>query len=247
MGLVLRRVRALGAFRRVAAWIALNQGQKATHVRMGIPPEKIHVVPHFFEARDPVPPPKPDGDILFLGRLSPEKGLDILLRAWALVRPGARNLVIAGTGPEEASLRDLAKALKLSSVRFAGFVPPEGQPALWAQTSFSVLPSIWHEPFPLSFLESWAHARPVVASRVGAMAEEVTEGVTGFLAEPFSEKSLASKIQGMMDRPDQSVAMGLAGAKKVKEEHNRELWLQRIRQIFFNVLTTLRDREIFRP
>ena len=247
MGLVLRRVRALGAFRRVAAWIALNQGQKATHVRMGIPPEKIHVGPHFFEARDPVPPPKPDGDILFLGRLSPEKGLDILLRAWALVRPGARNLVIAGTGPEEASLRDLAKALKLSSVRFAGFVPPEGQPALWAQTSFSVLPSIWHEPFPLSFLESWAHARPVVASRVGAMAEEVTEGVTGFLAEPFSEKSLASKIQGMMDRPDQSVAMGLAGAKKVKEEHNRELWLQRIRQIFFTVLTTLRDREIFRP
>ena len=247
MGLVLRRVRALGAFRRVAAWIALNQGQKATHVRMGIPPEKIHVVPHFFEARDPVPPPKPDGDILFLGRLSPEKGLDILLRAWALVRPGARNLVIAGTGPEEASLRDLAKALKLSSVRFAGFVPPEGQPALWAQTSFSVLPSIWHEPFPLSFLESWAHARPVVASRVGAMAEEVTEGVTGFLAEPFSEKSLASKIQGMMDRPDQSVAMGLAGAKKVKEEHNRELWLQKIHQIFFNVLTTLRDREIFHP
>ena len=247
MGLVLRRVRALGAFRRVAAWIALNQGQKATHVRMGIPPEKIHVVPHFFEARDPVPPPNPDGDILFLGRLSPEKGLDILLRAWALVRPGARNLVIAGTGPEEASLRDLAKALKLSSVRFAGFVPPEGQPALWAQTSFSVLPSIWHEPFPLSFLESWAHARPVVASRVGAMAEEVTEGVTGFLAEPFSEKSLASKIQGMMDRPDQSVAMGLAGAKKVKEEHNRELWLQRIRQIFFTVLTTLRDLEIFRP
>ena len=247
MGLVPRRVRALRAFRRVAAWIALNQGQKDTHVRMGIPPEKIHVVPHFFEARDPVPPPKPDGDILFLGRLSPEKGLDILLRAWALVRPGARNLVIAGTGPEEASLRDLAKALKLSSVRFAGFVPPEGQPALWAQTSFSVLPSIWHEPFPLSFLESWAHARPVVASRVGAMAEEVTEGVTGFLAEPFSEKSLASKIQGMMDRPDQSVAMGLAGAKKVKEEHNRELWLQRIRQIFFTVLTTLRDREIFRP
>lgn len=247
MGLVLRRVRALGAFRRVAAWIALNRGQKDTHVRMGIPPEKIHVVPHFFEARDPVPPPKPDGDILFLGRLSPEKGLDVLLRAWARVRPGARNLVIAGTGPEETSLKDLAKALKLSSVRFAGFVPPEGQPALWAQTSFSVLPSIWHEPFPLSFLESWARARPVVASRVGAMAEEVTEGVTGFLAEPFSEKSLASKIQEMMDRPDHSVAMGLAGAKKVKEEHNQELWLRRIRQIFSHVLATPRGREISRP
>ena len=73
MGLVPRRVRALRAFRRVAAWIALNQGQKDTHVRMGIPPEKIHVVPHYFEARYPVHPPKPDGDILFLGRLSPEK------------------------------------------------------------------------------------------------------------------------------------------------------------------------------
>ena len=64
------------------------------------------------------------------------------------------------------------------------------------------------------------------------MAEGVTEGVNGFLAEPFSEKSLASKIQEILDRPDQSVAMGLAGAKKVREKHNRELWLQRIRQIF---------------
>lgn len=247
MGLVLRRVRAVGTFHHVAAWIALNRRQKDIHARMGIPSDRIHVVPHFFEVRQTPPPPKPDGDILFLGRLSSEKGLDVLLRAWALVRPGARNLVIAGTGPEEASLRDLAKALKLSSVRFAGFVPPEGQPALWAQTSFSVLPSIWHEPFPLSFLESWAHARPVVASRVGAMAEEVADGVNGLLAEPFSEQSLASKIQALADRPDRSVAMGLAGSEKVKREHNRELWLQRIQTIFSGVLAGRKEVKSLRP
>jgi len=247
MGLVLRRVRALGTFQQVAAWIALNRGQKNTHVRMGIPAEKIHVVPHFFEARDAAPPSKADGDVLFLGRLSAEKGVDVLLRAWALVRPRGRNLVIAGIGPEEAHLRALAGSLGLSSVRFTGFVPLEAQPALWAQTSFSVLPSIWHEPFPLSFLESWAHARPVVASRVGAMAEEVVDGVNGFLAEPFSERSLASKIQALLDRPAQSIAMGLAGAKKVREEHGRELWLQRIQSVFTEVLAGQRERKSLCP
>lgn len=241
MGLVLRRVRAVGTFHHVAAWIALNRRQKDIHARMGIPFEKIHVVPHFFEARDAAPPSKPDGDVLFLGRLSAEKGLDVLLRAWALVRAGGKNLVIAGIGPEEANLRDLARSLGLSSVRFAGFVPPDAQPALWAQTAFSVLPSIWDEPFPLSFLESWAHARPVVASRIGAMAEEVTDGVNGLLAEPFSEQSLASKIQALADRPDQSVAMGLAGAKKVREEHSRELWRERIFRIFSEVLAKRKE------
>jgi glycosyltransferase involved in cell wall biosynthesis len=74
------------------------------------------------------------------------------------------------------------------------------------------------------------------------MAEEILDGANGFLAEPFSEQSLASKIQAMLDRPDQSIAMGLAGAKKVREEHNRELWLQRIQGIFTEVLAGQRER-----
>jgi len=231
MGLVLRRVRALGTFQKVSVWIALHQGQKDIHVKMGIPAHRIHVVPHFFIPSGPPPPPAPQGDILFLGRLSPEKGLDRLLHAWKQVRPGSRSLCLAGTGPEEQKLRRLAAELGLNSVRFLGFVPAQDQPALWARTSFSVLPSLWPEPFPLAFLESWAHARPLVSSRLGAMAEMIEPGLDGLLVEPSSTETLAAGMQNLIDHPGLISSMGQAGLQKLLERFNKETWISRMREV----------------
>lgn len=232
MGLVLRRVRSLGTFQRVAAWIALNHHQKQKHVEMGIPSDRIHVIPHFFLPREAPPPPCPGGYVLFVGRLSSEKGLDILLHAWKQVRSRGRLLAIAGSGPEAERLKRLAADLGLSSVRFLGFVSPEDHSSLWASTAFSVIPSIWHEPFPLSFLESWSYARPVVASRLGAMAENVENGRDGILVQPFSSTALAKGLQQMIDSPDRIYAMGNAGALKLKECFSQEAWRNRIRSVF---------------
>lgn len=232
MGLVLRRVRALGTFQKVSVWIALHQGQKDIHVKMGIPAHRIHVVPHFFIPSGPPTPPAPQGDILFLGRLSPEKGLDRLLHAWKQVRPGSRSLCLAGTGPEEQKLRRLAAELGLNSVRFPGFVPAQDQPALWAKTSFSVLPSLWPEPFPLAFLESWARARPVVASRLGAMAETIEPGLNGLLVDPSSVEALAAGMQNLIDHPSLISSMGQAGLQKLLERFNKETWISRMREVF---------------
>jgi glycosyltransferase involved in cell wall biosynthesis len=231
MGLVLHRVRALGTFQKVSVWIALHQGQKDIHVKMGIPADRIHVVPHFFIPSGPPPPPAPQGDILFLGRLSPEKGLDRLLHAWKLLRHSSRSLYLAGTGPEEQKLRRLAAELGLKSVRFLGFVPAQDQPALWARTSFSVLPSLWPEPFPLAFLESWAHARPVVASRLGAMAETIEPGLDGLLVDPSSVEALAAGMQNLIDHAGLISSMGQAGLQKLLERFNKETWISRMREV----------------
>jgi len=236
MSLITRRIRHLGVFSKVSAWIALSEAQRNKHVQFGLPASRLHVVRHFFESSQTPPPVCPQGNILYLGRLSSEKGLEYLLRAWRLVESRGRKLVLAGDGPDSARLKSLAAALKLKHVEFLGFVSLGEHRALWAQTSFSVIPSIWHEPFGRSLLESWGHGRTFVASRLGGLAELVKEGHDGFLAEPFSETSLASQIQILIDSPQTCTKLGEAGLVRVREEFHRQVWLSQINEVFGRAL-----------
>ena len=237
MGLVTRRIQYLGVFSKISSWIALSQAQRLKHEEMGVPSSRLYVVPHFYEAKDPPSPVRLDGNILFLGRLSPEKGVDHLLRAWKLVASQGRKLIIAGEGPESVKLKALANSLKLENVHFVGFVDRNGQRELWAQTAFSVIPSIWSEPFPLTFLESWGQGRTFVANRLGAMAEVVKEGQDGLLAEPFSPQSMATQIQQLIDSPETCVTMGNAGYIRILNEFSRTEWLSRFNRVLEKTLT----------
>ena len=109
-----------------------------------------------------------EGYLLYFGRLSPEKGVNELLRA--MVRLPHIPLVIAGDGPERARLEALAKELNLRQVLFAGMVHGEKLQKLIAGCSFSVFPSHAYETLGKSILESYAWGRPVIASRPGFAA-----------------------------------------------------------------------------
>jgi glycosyltransferase involved in cell wall biosynthesis len=237
MGLVLRRVRSVGTFHNVAAWVALSQAQRSKHIAMGIPQDRIHVVPHFYEPKGDSIPPRPNGNVLFLGRLSPEKGVNHLLLAWKLVQSKGRKLIIAGDGPEKERLQKQARELGLADVQFVGFLDREQQRAVWAKTAFSVIPSIWSEPFPLTFLESWTQTRTFVANRLGAMAEVVVEEKDGLLADPFSPESLSARIQELIENPNRCSEMGQAGKERILSEFNRTLWLSRINAVYQKALS----------
>ena len=236
MGLILRRIRSIGTFNKVAAWISISDFQKKKHVEMGIPADRIHNVHHFYESSTPPPPASPSGDTLFLGRLSREKGVDLLLRAWAKVRNANRRLVIAGTGPEESSLKNLASDLNLTNIVFTGFLDKEQQASLWSNSSALVVPSIWDEPFGMVVLEAWAKERPIVAYAKGALPELIRHGVTGLLADPFSIDDLAKNIQELIDKPDLGPRLGKAGNLRLKDEFNRTLWLSRIESVYQKVV-----------
>ena len=236
MALITLRIRQLGTFHKVSAWVALSQIQKEKHIQIGLPKDKIHIVPHFYQPKWPAPPPCADGDVLFLGRLSPEKGVAQLLYAWKLVRALDRKLMIAGDGPELLALRGLSRNLGLTNVEFLGFLKPDSQREIWAKTAFSVIPSIMNDSFPLSFLESWANARPFVANRIGALAEVVEEGRNGLLAEPFSPESLAAGIRALLADSGRCIAMGAEGREKILGEFNKSLWLKRMNNIYKQIL-----------
>jgi glycosyltransferase involved in cell wall biosynthesis len=230
--LISLRIRQLGTFQKVGAWIALSQAQRKKHIQIGLPEEKVHVIPHFYEPEGDPPPPSPEGDVLFLGRLSAEKGVDHLLRAWKLIPPSNRRLCIAGDGPELPKLRALTRSLSLTNVDFLGFLDKDQQRVAWRRIAFSVIPSISSEPFPLTFLESWTNGRTFVSNRLGAMAEVVKEGKDGLLAEPFSAKSLAGQIQKLISAPEACVSMGEAGRGRILNEFNRRLWMDKIGQVY---------------
>jgi glycosyltransferase involved in cell wall biosynthesis len=231
MGIALARVRRLEVFERLKGWIAISHAQKALLVRMGIPAENIHVVPHFLDAAEnEAPAIRRDGYALFLGRLSPEKGVAQLLEAWRRVNyPGAR-LVIAGKGPEEEKLRAFVRDHRLWNVDFRGFVPAQAQADLWAGARFLVAPSIWEEPFGLVVLEAWAHGRPVLASDRGSFPEMINGG--GLLCSPDSPAEFAAAIQKMFQPTDQVSNMAAAGLEQLHTRFSRETWINRIRSVY---------------
>jgi glycosyltransferase involved in cell wall biosynthesis len=230
MGLITSRIRAMPLFEKVFRWIALSEAQKREHVRMGIPAERIHVINHFFEASEPPLPPSSSPTAIFVGRLSEEKGVSQLLEAWKIVAGGERRLLIIGDGPERDRLEHQARGIP--GVEFLGFVERERQLDHWRQARFSVVPSIWLEPFGMTVLEAWAKGRPVVAYRAGALAEIITDGVTGVLADLGDPDQLAACLDRLLSQPAECERMGLAGRAELETRFSRRKWLDDIAGVY---------------
>ncbi|HVM93795.1 MAG TPA: glycosyltransferase family 4 protein [Terriglobales bacterium] len=211
------------------------RGQLVDH---GLSAGRIEVLPHFQELPGPAPQTKDEGYVLYFGRLSREKGIDDLLHALA----GAPHIpvVIAGDGPDSARLQVLARELKLSRVTFAGHVNGENLKNLIARCRFSVFPSHAYETLGKSILESYAYARPVIATDLGSRRESVEPGVTGLLYPPGNRARLAEAMQYLYDRPELIERMGTAGRSRVRDRHAPEQHLQKMVELY----TSLASRKI---
>lgn len=173
--------RALGTWTRgVTRFIATSEYVRRVHVAGGIPEHAISVKPNMLE-----PDPglrRGDGDyLLYVGRLSSEKGLGTLLAAWSRVKRSAR-LLIVGDGPLAATVR--AAAAASSSVQWLGALPLAEVVDLMGDARAVVVPSEWGEPFGRVVIESLATGTPVIAARSGGLPEIVLDGANGWLFEP---------------------------------------------------------------
>jgi|GEM_PF-68943 len=236
MGLVLTRMRQLKTFEKVAAWVALSEAQKQQHVKMGIPEERIWVIPHFYEIKEEPLPMGDASNVLFLGRLSKEKGVDRLIQAWATVNSKSGELLIMGEGPEKESLLQLVKDLGLKNVRFLGFVAAKDQAALWANVGFIVVPSIWMDPLPSVVFEAWGRGRAVIVHKIGGLAEIVDHGIDGLVADPNCMDSLAQKIGELLGRPERCSALAKEGREKIITKYNVSLWKNKTDKLYESVL-----------
>jgi glycosyltransferase involved in cell wall biosynthesis len=203
--------RASGTFhRQVDGYLALTEVQRDLMIRGGLPGRRIHVVPNFLEP-DPGSGAKVRTGLVFVGRLSQEKGVSTLLAA-AQRDPGLIRIV--GDGPMRAEVERMAE-----SGAVAYFGPAGREEVLDALRNAVglVMPSIWFEGFPLVVLEAFASGTPLVASRIGSLAEIVEDGVTGLLVEPGDPTTLAERMRWALDHPDEMRAMGA----RAREQYER--------------------------
>lgn len=190
---------------RVDAYIALSEFQKQVFVRGGLPEDRLFIKPNFvFPSALPAELVR-DDFALFVGRLSEEKGLAVLLDAYlhhGLTIP----LKIVGDGALRQMLE--AKAASLPHVTFLGKQDPQAVALLMQQAKFLVFPSIWYEGFPLTIAEAYANKLPVIASKLGSTIEIIEDGVTGLHFEYGNPIDLASKIQWAIAHPDTLTKIG---------------------------------------
>lgn len=224
----------LDAYGWISTFIAPSEFVRQKLVSHGISERKIEVVPHFIDLEGRTPRFESEARVAFVGRLSEEKGVDVLLRAMKEAR--YLTCAIIGDGPEKENLRALAAELRLENVEFLGALHNEALDREIARAKALILPSQSYETFGLTALEAYAWGKPVIASRIGALPEVVREGETGLLFDPREPKELAvhlNWLQGNFARVD---AMGRAGRHLAETEYNPGLHLGRIHRIYKEVL-----------
>jgi glycosyltransferase involved in cell wall biosynthesis len=162
-----------------------------------------------------------------VGRAFPEKGLSVLAQALAL---GDASADVIGAGPEADLLRDRR------SLRFLGWLPPAQTRARMQAAAALVMPSLWFENFPRTLVEAFACGLPVIASRLGALAELIEEGRTGLLFEPGSPLNLAQKIRWALDHPHELRRMGEAARAVYEERYTPEANYRQLMGIYGDVM-----------
>jgi glycosyltransferase involved in cell wall biosynthesis len=165
---------------------------------------------------------------VYVGRLSAEKGVHLLLEAWRGL--GDYPLTLVGAGPEEAALR--RRAADLPGVRFTGWLAPDGVRAQLARAAFSVAPSLCYENFPLAVAEALAAGRPVVAPYPSALADLVEEGLTGLLFRSGDAASLADACRQLAVDPSLAETLGREARERYEETLTPERGLARLVAIY---------------
>jgi glycosyltransferase involved in cell wall biosynthesis len=199
-------------------------------IRGGIPADRVRVVPNGIDC-DRIAPcdGNDDGYGLYLGRLSPEKGLRTLLRA--AVRAKLR-LRVVGDGPERASLeRDVLEA-GWAGITFEGRRAGVELDAALRGASFVVIPSEWYENAPMSVLESMAWGKPVIASQIGGIPELVADQETGLLFEPGNHHALADAMHALAVDSGLRRAMGRAARRRVEDRFSLEEHCRRLLRVY---------------
>lgn len=211
----------------VDRYIALTPSARTLFVDAGLPADRIDLKPNFL--RNPMPPGSGDGGYaLFVGRLSPEKGVELMLEAWTEL--GDRlPLRVVGDGPLADRVRRAAAPGRIEAV---GRVSPERVQALMGEATMLIFPSLWYETFGRVGMEALAAGTPVVASDHGAMADLIEHGRTGRLFQPGSATDLVEQVQWLLDHPQARADMRSAAREEFEAHYTGERNYQLLMAIY---------------
>ncbi len=193
----------------------------------GIP---IQVLEHFIDV-PPRPQKKTAGRaVVYMGRLSQEKGVWTILDAAHQLADIPFHLI--GAGPLEGALRQAARERHLDNVHIHGFIAGEGRFDFLRDALCVVVPSLVYEQFGIAVLEAYAWELPVIASNLGALAHIVRDGETGLLFPAGDVEALVASIRQLAANPSAVLVMGQQGRQLLEAAYTPETYYTRLMQIY---------------
>ncbi|NEX62730.1 glycosyltransferase [Noviherbaspirillum galbum] len=226
--------RMLGTYRdKVTRYIALNRFARDKYIEGGLPADKIRIKPNFIpSATAPQWSGRRGG--LYVGRLSTEKGIGVLLQAAGRMERHA--LEVVGSGPLEEQVRSGFGAAWL------GHLSLEQILRKMQDARYLVVPSICYENSPRTIVEAFSSGLPVIASRLGALADIVNDGVTGLLFNPGDPADLAAKMAWADDHPEEMVRMGMAARAEYEASYTPARNHEMLVSIYEDAIATIRGK-----
>lgn len=226
-----------GFLDKIDAFICPSQFTLGKMIDAGYEKRKLFHVPTFVDFQRITPKFDSGEYILYFGRLSVEKGIDLLIDAIDVYK--RRNhghvmpLYIIQTGMDETDqLEQRVKSENLKEVKILTDLSPKEFYSYVQHSAFTIVPSLFYENLPNVILESYAYGKPVVGSRRGSFLEVIQDGKTGLLFEPGDTQDLADKIGWLVNHPDECVKMGRNARKLAESEYNRDLHYDRLMNVF---------------
>jgi glycosyltransferase involved in cell wall biosynthesis len=227
-------------YERVDCFIAPSRFLARKVLEMGLPARRMEVV------RNPLPVESARSGLersglLYVGRLSKEKGVDVLIRATARV-PAAR-LTVVGDGPERARLEELASSLK-AKVDFLGWLDRGQVPAVMNGSAILCVPSIWYENCPVVVLEAMSTGLPVAVSDIGGLPELARHGECGVIVPPGSVAGWARLARDVSQRPWMCEGLAERATESLRVFHSPHGSARQITRVYRDVIDAARDPEM---
>jgi len=229
--------------------IALNHVEAKQYKAMGVPEEKLAIIPNGINLSEyaKLPPkgnfkkkfniPEEKKIILYLGRIHRIKGVDFLIKAYAYLKNemNYKNAVLVIAGPDDGYLKEaqgIANSLGISkNVLFTGQLYGRDKLEVYVDSEFYVLPSRY-ETFPMAALEAYACGKPIIASNVGGLRELVVNGETGLLIDVGDIDQLAKAIHSLLNNEAEVEKMGSKGMQYVKSNFSIEKVVERLEKVY---------------
>jgi glycosyltransferase involved in cell wall biosynthesis len=212
----------------VDAYVALSEFARSRFISGGLPPSRIVVKPNFL-IDDPGVGSHDQNYALYVGRLSPEKGIDLLMRAWSVLG-GRIPLTVVGSGPLEHVVRGA------SGVEWLGPLPRNHVLALMQRASVLVFPSEVYENCPMTLIQAFATGLPVVVSGHGSIGEMVGDGVTGWHFAPGDVSDLIRVVTTATEDAEQRRARGGQARRLFEARYTSDENYRRLSAVYASVL-----------
>ncbi len=224
----------LGSVNKIDHFIAVSDFQRAKSIELGVPADKITTIHNFIDASAIEVNRQPGEYFLYFGRLERYKGIFTLIEAASTLKD--TPLLIVGDGRERQKIEEIIEQQGLKHIHLLGFKQKQELQKLIKGSICTITPSEWYETFGLTLIESFAHGKPVIASRIGGITEIVTDGLDGYQIKPGNSEELQERMLWMSQHKDKASEMGLLGREKVERKFNADIHYQKLIKVYQQVL-----------